>query len=349
MSTIPTSQLGVFIESAAPSYTVKELAVAKPVSGQVLIKIHAVAVNPTDWKIVKFGVAKPGFGIGNDFAGEVVALGADVKGFSIGDRVAGWVHGGFQETQFAFQEYLPARSDLLMKIPPNVSYEEAATIPVASTTAAIGMNRLVQFPQRPPLGKTILVSGGASSVGMFVIQFASLTGMRVIATASPKNFDLVKSLGASAVIDYHAPDAVQQILDAAGPAGVDYAYDAISFGDSVKIASEVVKAKKEGARRVAVVLPIPPATLDPLVEYHPVGIQTIFNIPFQFLGVNIPPIPADYETALITYRTLNDWLSKEIFKANPVMLRENGIKGIPEGITDVMSGKVSGSKLVFKV
>jgi len=128
----------------------------------------------------------------------------------------------------------------------------------------------------------------SASVGMFATQFASLTGMNVIATASPKNFDLVKSLGASCVVDYHAPDAVQQIIDAAGPAGVDYAYDAISFGDSIKLVSEVVKAKVGGARKVAAVLPIPPAALDPLVEYHPVGIQTIFNVPSQFLGVNIP-------------------------------------------------------------
>lgn len=75
--------------------------------------------------------------------------------------MAGWVYAGFDKTQFAFQEYLATRSDLLIKIPSNISDEDAASIPVAATTAALGLQRLFGFPQRAPLGKTILVCGGS--------------------------------------------------------------------------------------------------------------------------------------------------------------------------------------------
>jgi len=123
---------------------------------------------------------------------------------------------------------------------------------------------------------------------MYVCQLASISGLRVIATASPRNFDVVKSFGASSVVDYHASDVVQQIIKEAGPGGVDYAFDAISFGDSVRITNEVLLAKAGGLRKAAVVLPIPPPSLSPLVEYHSVGIQTIWNKPYEFMGISIP-------------------------------------------------------------
>lgn len=123
---------------------------------------------------------------------------------------------------------------------------------------------------------------------MYVCQLANLAGLRIISTASPNNFDLVRSFGASSVVDYRAPDVVQQILHAAGLGGVDYAYDAISQGDSVKLASEVLKAKIGGLRRVVLVVPVPPDSLEPTVEYYSIGVMTVFNKPYEFLGVNIP-------------------------------------------------------------
>lgn len=71
------------------------------------------------------------------------------------------MHAAFDKTHFAFQEYLITRSDLLIKVPANIPNEEAAAIPVGATTAIIGLSRLFDFPQRAPLGKTILVCGGA--------------------------------------------------------------------------------------------------------------------------------------------------------------------------------------------
>lgn len=346
---LPSSQLGVFIKSSDPTYAVERHPVPSPGPGEALIKIEAVAINQTDWKIVVFGRAQPGNGSGNDFVGRIVALGPGVHDVAVGDRVAGWVHAAFDKTHFSFQEYLATRSDLLIKVPSNVSDDDAASIPVGATTALLGLSRLFDFPQRAPLGKTILVCGGASSVGMYVCQLASIAGLRVISTASSHHFDVVRSFGASSVIDYHASDALQKILHEAGPGGVDYVFDAISFGDSINLANEVLKSKIGGLRRAAVVLPVPPTSLDPLVEYHAVGIQTIWDKPYEFLGVNIPAMPRDLETAKAVYRALSHWLERGTFKAGPVTLGSGGLHGIPEGIALVKAGKISASKLVYRI
>ncbi|EIM82228.1 GroES-like protein [Stereum hirsutum FP-91666 SS1] len=346
---IPSSQLGVFIKGSTPSFVVERHPVLQPGPGEALIKVRAVAVNPTDWKIIVFGGAQPGNGSGNDYAGEIVALGPGTHTVEVGQRVAGWMHAAFDKTHFAFQEYLITRSDLLIKVPANIPNEEAAAIPVGATTAIIGLSRLFDFPQRAPLGKTILVCGGASSVGMYVCQLAKISGLRVIATASRGNFEVVSSLGASAVVDRHASDVQEQIIREAGPAGVDYVFDAVSFGSTITIASSVLNAKLGGFKKAAVVLPIPPSSLDPHVEYHSVGIQTIWNKPYEFLGASIPALPRDMETAKAGYQAVSDWLEKGKFKANPVVLGDGGLHGVPDGIAAVQAGKITGSKLVYRI
>lgn len=132
-------------------------------------------------------------------------------------------------------------------------------------------------PHISVLSKSFIHYMDSACVGMYACQFANLVGLRVIATASPRNFDLVRSLGVSSVIDYHAPDALRQILEAAGASGVDFAFDAVSVQDTVRLASEVLKAKPHGQRKVATVLPIDPAAKDPAVKYYSVSINSIYN------------------------------------------------------------------------
>jgi len=237
----------------------------------------------------------------------------------------------------------------LIRIPPILTDEQAASIPVAATTAALGLQRLFNFPQRPPLGKTLLVCGGASSVGMYTCQLASLAGMRVIATASPSNFDLVRSFGASLVVDYHNPDVVKQVLREAGNAGIDYVYDAISMGGTLSLSAAVLKAKGSGHRKCAVVLPIAAESLDAAIEYHPVGIMTIFDKPYEFMGLALPPMPQDYIAARAIYRAIAHWLTIERFKPNPVFIQEGGLDRIPDGIAQLRGGKISGGKLVYRI
>jgi len=259
------------------------------------------------------------------------------------------VRPGFDKRNFAFQQYLATRSDLLINVPNKVSFEEASTLTLAGTTAVVGLQRLVDFPRQAESGKTLLVCGGTSCVGMYVCQFANLVGLRVIATASPRNFDLVRSLGVSSVIDYHAPDALRQILEAAGTSGVDFAFDAISTQDTVRLASEVLKAKPHGRKKAATVLPIDPAAKDPAVEYYSVSINSIYNREPAPVSQSTPAAQSDYEIARIVYRAIPRWLEEGKLKPSPVTLKPGGLNGMSEGIKLLKANKVSATKLVYRI
>ncbi|KAG4435038.1 hypothetical protein IFR05_009494, partial [Cadophora sp. M221] len=191
----------------------------------ILVKTVAVAVNPTDWQTLD-EVPAPGFAqsvLGVDAAGVVVEVGKGVtKDFKIGDRVAGFSHGGNDRNPVTgtFANYILMKGDISLHIPPNMSFEDAATLPCGMATVGLGLYRHLEIP---PLtlpveeksgdgrGPFILIYGGSSATGSLAIQFAKLSGLTVITTASPRNFDFVRSLGADHVLDYHDPEVGSKI------------------------------------------------------------------------------------------------------------------------------------------
>lgn len=180
----------------------------------------------TDWKHRDF-VTPPGSGLGCDFSGSVVELGEGVKNVAKGDRVAGFVHGGIWAGVGSFAEYVKIESTLVWKVPDNVDAEEAAALGgIAAHSAFLSLyNRLgLNRPDNPVKEATpLLIWGGSSSVGLCTslslqlrsvaaslmssfssadaIQLAKLSGYTVVATSSPKNFELLKSFGADATYD----------------------------------------------------------------------------------------------------------------------------------------------------
>ena len=155
-----------------------------------------------------------------------------------------------------FAEYVVAESDCaIVPIPESWSFEEAAQLGVAPFTAMQCLHETLELPspfdtQRGPQ-RSILIWGGASSVGQYAIQFAKLGGFRVITTASPKNFDLVKGLGADEVFDYRDERVVEDIRAATGNA-LDIAFDTISEGTTPE---QVTGAIGDKGGRVAIILP----------------------------------------------------------------------------------------------
>jgi len=161
----------------------------------------------------------------------------------------------------AFSEYLVARAELeVVPIPDGWSFEEAAQLGVAPMTALQCLHETLELPspfeashkataEQPQ--RTILVWGGASAVGQYAIQFAKLCGLRVLTTASSKNFDLVKGLGADEVFDYRDESVVEKIRAATGNA-LDIAIDTISEG---KTPAQVTGAIGEKGGKVAIILP----------------------------------------------------------------------------------------------
>lgn len=188
----------------------KELEKPEPAADEVLIEIHAAAVNPIDWKL-RYGYLKEKFPfefpivLGWDAAGIVEKIGEDIDSFQKGDRV-------FVRPELTnrgtYAEYTTAKEKLLAKIPDNISFKEAAAVPLAGLTA---YQCLVDVGNLDS-GNKVLVHAGAGGVGSFAIQIAKSLGAYVATTASTKNVDFLKSLGADEVIDYKKDD-FSQILE----------------------------------------------------------------------------------------------------------------------------------------
>lgn len=189
---------------------------------RVLVRVKAASVNPVErytmrgplfLRIVgRTGLLRPKREmLGADLAGRVEEVGANVMEFKPGDEVFGTGPG-------TFAEYVSARDDRLELKPANVTFEQAATMPIAATTA---LQALRDWGQIRP-GQKVLINGASGGVGTFAVQIAKSFGAEVTGVCSPRNVEMVKSLGAERVIDYTQEDFVRAgqrydlILDNAG-------------------------------------------------------------------------------------------------------------------------------------
>ena len=177
-----------------------------PVDNEVLIKVAAASVNPLDWHFMRgepylmrlmSGLGAPeATGIGVDFAGTVAAVGSDVTRFKPGDEVFGGADG-------AFAEYVTiGESGALALKPANVSFEQAASVPIAALTA---LQALRDTGKLQP-GQKVLINGASGGVGTFAVQIAKSLGAEVTGVCSTRNVDMVRSLGADYVLDYTKED-----------------------------------------------------------------------------------------------------------------------------------------------
>ncbi|WP_406412247.1 NAD(P)-dependent alcohol dehydrogenase [Streptomyces sp. NBC_01614] len=176
-----------------------------PATDEVLVRVHAASVNAYDWHFMRgdpligrgmMGLRRPRARVrGRDFAGTVEAVGAGVTGIEPGDEVYG-------EADGAFAEYVCARDSEVGPKPANLTFEQAAAIPLAGNTALIGLRDVARLQP----GQTVLVNGASGGVGTFAVQLGKAYGAEVTAVCSTRNVDLVRSLGADRVIDYTQDD-----------------------------------------------------------------------------------------------------------------------------------------------
>jgi NADPH:quinone reductase-like Zn-dependent oxidoreductase len=173
-----------------------------PAADEVLVKVQAAAVNPLDWHCMRGSPyimrLSTGFGapeiqrLGVDFAGTVEAVGENVTRFKPGDAVFGGRTG-------AFAEYVTVREDRALALKPaNMSFEQAAAVPIAAITALQGLRD--KGGLQP--GQKVLVNGASGGVGTFSVQIAKALGAEVTGVSSTRNVDMVRALGADHVIDY---------------------------------------------------------------------------------------------------------------------------------------------------
>lgn len=178
----------------------------------LLVRVQAASVNARDWHIMRgdpyivrvispslFGLRGPRMKIrGSDFAGRVEAVGSAVTRFGVGDEV----YGDIGDSDGAFAEYLSAPQDLVERKPGNLSFEEAAAVPLAGNTALTGLRDAAKLEA----GQHILINGASGGVGTFVVQIARAFGAVVTAVCSTRNVELMRTLGAEHVIDYTRED-----------------------------------------------------------------------------------------------------------------------------------------------
>jgi len=208
---------------------VKPAPYTSPRKNEIVVRNHAVAINPVDWMKpyigdFMFSWMKYPFVLGCDLAGEVVEVGSGVSRFKPGDRVLGHAVGLDKKrntpAEGAFQDYTVVLAHMAAPIPSTMSYESAAVLPLCLSTAACGLfqkdHLALQYPSMPPkpTGQTLLVWGGSTSVGSNAIQLAVAAGYEVITTSSPRNFDYVRKLGASQAFDYNSKSVVADVIEA---------------------------------------------------------------------------------------------------------------------------------------
>src|SRR5258708_24207531 len=196
--------------ASGPPDVVKMAKTEKPVpkDDEVLIKVPAASVNPYDWHFIRgepylirlmAGLPKPkDQRLGSDVAGVIETVGGKVTQFKPGDEIFGSCRG-------AFAEYACTSESNVVSKPRNVSFEQAASVPIAAFTSLQGL-RLGGFVHDNPPGRTVLINGASGGVGTFAVQIAAAFGAEVTGGCSTGNLEMVQSIGAARVIDYTKED-----------------------------------------------------------------------------------------------------------------------------------------------
>lgn len=203
----------------------------EPQSDEVLIKVHAAAVNPADWKIrdgagERFGFKLPLI-LGGDIAGIVEEVGVEVENFKKGDAVYGIT---VSSLSGGYAEYAVAKTDAIAPKPESLNFEEAASLPIAALTAWQAMFDVANLSS----GQRILITGASGGVGSMAVQLAKAKGAYVIGTASGRNEEFVRNLGADEFVDYTKQNFEEVVKD------VDVVFDTVG-GDTLERAFQTLK------------------------------------------------------------------------------------------------------------
>lgn len=219
---------------------VEDIATPEPQAGEVLVRIAFSGVNPSDVKSrsgTRPGVTKPAFPAivpHSDGAGVIEAVGAGVDPAKIGTRVWIW-NGQWQRAFGTAAEYIALPEEQAVALPDGVSLETGAVLGIPGLTAAHCV-----FGQGDVAGKTVLVSGGAGTVGILAVQLAKWGGAKVIATGSTRDMDRIKAAGADTVLDYKSATLAADIVAANNGALVDHAVE-VEFGVNIDMLADVMQ------------------------------------------------------------------------------------------------------------
>jgi NADPH:quinone reductase-like Zn-dependent oxidoreductase len=233
--------------------TVTNIPVREPGEGEVLVRIEGAGVNPVDWKIVRgylkaFYPTELPFIPGWELSGTVVARGHAARRFSVGDTVYGYARRPvIKDGVYARYQIIP--EPYLARAPASIPLAHAGGVPLAALTAHQSLHDVMRIAA----GETLLVLGASGGVGAFAVQLGKIAGLRVVAVASRRNLEFLRSLGADEVAAYDEGDASAPLPIAAG--SVDVIFDCVG-GPTVPRASGALRA---GGRAVSITQRAAPA------------------------------------------------------------------------------------------
>ncbi|KAF7550709.1 hypothetical protein G7046_g7933 [Stylonectria norvegica] len=333
-----------------------------PGPGEVLIRNSFIAINPVDWKRQSWGFKVSCYPaiLGADVCGIVVDVGSSVIAFKPGDRVLGLAHAfcSGNNNHGAFQEYTLVNAVSTALLPEGISLQEGATLPTAVGTASMALFDALDLP-RPSIeqkedtlqldssskaatspGTLILVWGGASSAGSMTVQLAHLAGFTVFAAASECHHAYLRTLGASVLVDYDSPTAVEDLVAAATRVGtqISYAVDTISATYTLSSIIQVLtKSAVSGAGMKIAHTVGWPADLP-----KPAGIENEW-----IAADDLWERRQDLSTWLYN-EALPKWLEQGIVVPARHRTIGGGLGGLQNGLNQLKKG-VSGEKLVVEV
>lgn len=308
-----------------------------PEGKHALVKLTAAAINPFDWKVQNNGIYVTNFPavLGSDGAGIIESVGPEVTDFKPGDKV--FFQGQYIPDEATFQQYTLVDTEIISKIPENINDDQASTIPVATMAAVFGLFQKtgIAFPESGPTasGKSILILGGSSSVGQFTIQLARIAGFSpIVTTASPQHEDLLKSLGATHIIDRNAD---VKTIQSAFSTPVTLVFDSIAHPATQAFAFDVLTTPSPApGAHLSSALP-----LDQSVKEKYAGKQVSVH---EFFGIS----HHDKALSVPFWRAIGRWIKEGKFEPNRVQVVGGGLASIPEALELSRKG-VSAVKLVI--
>ncbi|KAJ5624594.1 hypothetical protein N7510_000903 [Penicillium lagena] len=344
---LPNGDLGVRSDVPLPS----ELA-----DDMILVQNHVVGLNPVDTKMTG-SLGTPGAIAGMDFAGTVRAIGRGVVtpagSLAVGDRVCGAVQGMHSLTPRvgAFAQYVGATDHVTLRLPPTMSFAEGAALGSGISTVGLALFHIMRVPGYPDepaqTPRFVLVYGGSTATGTLAIQLLKLSGLRPIATCSPRNFELVRSFGAEEVFDYRSSTAAADIRKHTRNS-LKYVLDCISEPETMQFCYECIG--RLGGRYTA-------------LEPYPSWLHTRSNVePAWVLGPTLlgkdigwrEPFgrPRDPETKAFGVRLFQmaqRLLDEGKIRTHPLHPMPGGLQGVLDGMELLRQKQISGKKLVYSL
>ncbi|OJJ88682.1 zinc-binding alcohol dehydrogenase family protein [Aspergillus glaucus CBS 516.65] len=302
---------------------------------EILVRVRAAALNPVDYKNIDF-LSPNNSVIGCDYAGEVVKVGDGMVGrLNVGDRVAGFVHGGQYPDVGSFAEYLKVDGELAWHIPEMMTDSEAATYGIPAVTAILALMYL-------DVAWEDILSGATrqSPVDSSILIYSA--GLHVVVTASPRSFDLVKCYGADSVFDYQSPTAASEISKAYP--SITKALDCFSEGNSSQFCAQVLKR----GQVITLLDQGKPKKAD--VKFKSLMVFTVFGRQFSLLsplGPTFPVVPDDQNLLRRFYASLGE-LCDSALKPPPLTTLQGGLDEVLVGLNKLRRGEARGTKFVVE-